>query len=159
MYFSFSWGPFPQMSFDKPIIIQSSTLTLSQMTNFRLFQNRRVWRRQFQVWWKWWKVLKIGRKHCGIRRNWSLVWLFGKDLKNKCFSTFLKWQILILSQTSPGFYMSAVEVFWNTEGKGDIACYEQFLCFPQCFLPIWRTFCHFIKFNFVVCDPLQFGRV
>ena len=28
-------------------------------------------------------------------------------------------------------------------GKGEIARYEQFLLFPQCFLPIWRTLCHF----------------
>ena len=28
-------------------------------------------------------------------------------------------------------------------GKGEIAHNEQFLLFPQCFLPIWRTFCHF----------------
>ena len=31
----------------------------------------------------------------------------------------------------------------NTVGKGEIACDEQFLLFPQCFLPIWITFCHF----------------
>ena len=31
----------------------------------------------------------------------------------------------------------------NTVGKGEIACNEQFLLFPQCFLPFWRTFCHF----------------
>ena len=29
----------------------------------------------------------------------------------------------------------------NTMGKGETDCYEQFLLFPQCFLPIWRTFC------------------
>ena len=33
--------------------------------------------------------------------------------------------------------------FENTVGKGEIACYEQFLLFPQCFLPFWRTFYHF----------------
>ena len=27
--------------------------------------------------------------------------------------------------------------------KGEIARNEQFLLFPQCFLPIWKTFCHF----------------
>ena len=32
--------------------------------------------------------------------------------------------------------------FENTVGKGEIA-HEQFLLFPQCFLPIWRTFYHF----------------
>ena len=27
--------------------------------------------------------------------------------------------------------------------KGEIARNEQFLLFPQCFLPVWQTFCHF----------------
>ena len=31
----------------------------------------------------------------------------------------------------------------NTVGKGEIARYEQFLLFPQCFLPYWRTLQHF----------------
>ena len=39
-------------------------LTLSQMTNFRLFQTQSVCRRQFQS-----KVHQMGRKHCGKRRN------------------------------------------------------------------------------------------
>ena len=30
----------------------------------------------------------------------------------------------------------------NTVGKGEIARNEQFLLFPQSFLPVWRTFCH-----------------
>ena len=33
------------------------------MTNFRLLQNQRVCRRQFQIWWKWQKVLIMDRKH------------------------------------------------------------------------------------------------
>ena len=33
--------------------------------------------------------------------------------------------------------------FENTVGKGEIARNEQFLLLPQCFLPIWITFCHF----------------
>ena len=33
--------------------------------------------------------------------------------------------------------------FENTVGKGEIAHNEQFLLFPQCFLPFWRFFCHF----------------
>ena len=31
----------------------------------------------------------------------------------------------------------------NTVGNGEIARNEQFLLFPQCFLPVWKTFCHF----------------
>ena len=33
--------------------------------------------------------------------------------------------------------------FENTVGKGEIAHNEQFLLFPQCFLSILRTLCHF----------------
>ena len=50
--------------------------------------------------------------------------------------------VLTLSQTSPGFYVSAFKVFENTVGKGETARNEQFLLFSQCFLPILRTFCH-----------------
>ena len=31
----------------------------------------------------------------------------------------------------------------NNVGKEEIARNEQFLLFPRCFLPVWRTFCHF----------------
>ena len=51
--------------------------------------------------------------------------------------------VLTLSQTSPGFYCLQYKPFENTEGKGEIARNEQFLLFPQCFLVIWKTFCHF----------------
>ena len=33
--------------------------------------------------------------------------------------------------------------FENTVEKGEIAQDEQFLLFPQCFLGVWRTSCHF----------------
>ena len=33
--------------------------------------------------------------------------------------------------------------FENTVGKGEIARNEQFLLFPQCFLPLWRALSHF----------------
>ena len=68
-------------------IVHAGYLTLSQMTNFRLFQTlKRVCRRQFQIWWKWLKVFRKSRKHCGKRRN-CLLWaislfsaVFSKDL-------------------------------------------------------------------------------
>ena len=42
--------------------------------------------------------------------------------------------------------------FENTVGKGEIARNKQFLLFPQFFLSIWKTFCHFfINFKIVVC--------
>ena len=39
------------------------------------------------------------------------------------------------------------EPFENTVGKGEIARNEQFLLFPQCFLPASITFCHFRQFQ------------
>ena len=51
------------------------------------------------------------------------------------------------------------QAFVNTVGKGEIARNEQFLLFPQCFLPVWRTFFHFRQFEIVVCKVFQFGRV
>ena len=50
-----------------------------------------------------------------------------------------------LSQTSPGFTCLPYKSFENTVGKGEIARHKQFLLFPQCFLPICRTFCHFYQ--------------
>ena len=38
--------------------------------------------------------------------------------------------VLTLSQTSLGFYMSAIQVLENTVGKGEIARKEQFLLLP-----------------------------
>ena len=46
--------------------------------------------------------------------------------------------------------------FENTAGKGEIARNEQFLLFPQCFLPISKLFCCFHQTG--NCR-LQFGRV
>ena len=49
--------------------------------------------------------------------------------------------------------------FENTVGKGEIARNEQFLLFPQCFLPVWITFFHFVKFEIVFCKLFQFGMI
>ena len=81
----------------------------------------------------------------------------------QCFlmssSTALCFYPITLSQTSPWLYVSAYKSFENTVGKGEISCSEQFLLFQQCFLPFWKTFCHFINFKIVVCKLSQFGRV
>ena len=50
---------------------------------------------------------------------------------------------LIHSHTMTPFEALGNKPFENTVGKGEIACNEQFLLFPQCFLPVWITFCHF----------------
>ena len=47
-------------------------ITHYQTTNFRLFQTEWACRQQFQIWRKRQKVIQMGRKHCGKRRNCSL---------------------------------------------------------------------------------------
>ena len=43
--------------------------------------------------------------------------------------------------------------FENTVGKGEIASNEQFQFFPQCFLPVWITFCKLFQFGRVYNLP------
>ena len=47
----------------------------------------------------------------------------------------------------------------NTVEKGEIVRYEQFLLFPQSFLPIGELSVILIKLKIVVCKLFQFGRV
>ena len=48
-------------------------------------------------------------------------------------------RLLTLSQTGPGFYASALQVFWKHCGKRRNCS----VFFPQRFLSIWITFFHF----------------
>ena len=43
----------------------------------------------------------------------------------------------------PWFLRLHYQSLENTEEKGEIAHNEQFLLFPQRFLPFWKTLCHF----------------
>ena len=47
------------------------------------------------------------------------------------------------SHTMTPFDTPGNKPFENTVGKREIARNEQFLLFPQCFLLVWITFCHF----------------
>ena len=81
-----------------------------------------------------------------------------------CFSSNLFKHLYIqdyltLSQTSPGFYVSTVQIFENTVGKGEIAHNEQFLLSPSVFYPFEELSAILIKFEIVVCKLFQFGRV
>ena len=60
-----------------------------------------------------------------LKVNYKKMLSYGKDLTHVVLTCLL--------------YKS----YENTAGKGKIARNEQFLLFPQCFLPIWRTFCYF----------------
>ena len=68
---------------------------------------------------------------------------------------------LTLTQTRPGFHVSAVQVFWKHCGKKEkLLVKSNFSFFPQCFLPIFiKLSAIFVKFEIVVCKLFQFGRV
>ena len=91
-----------------------------------------------------------------------VLWPFSNllviDLHNKGVGRRRVLSCLTLSQTSPGFSCLQYKSFENTVGKREIARNEQFLLFPQCFLPIWKLSAIFIKTETVVCKLFQFGR-
>ena len=49
----------------------------------------------------------------------------------------------LFPKQAPFFLCLQCKSFENTVRKEEIACDKQFFLFPQCFLPIWRTFCNF----------------
>ena len=48
--------------------------------------------------------------------------------------------------------------FENTVGKGEIARFEQFLLFAQCFVPFGELSVIFMKLEIVVCKLFQFEK-
>ena len=74
------------------------------------------------------------------------------------WQTHESWHLPFLKQ---GFVLTCVQQksLENTVGKGEIARYEQFLLFPQCFLLFGEISTFFIKSKIIVCKLFQFGRV
>ena len=66
---------------------------------------------------------------------------------------------LTLSQTSPGFYMSAVQVLKTTWEKEKLLVTSNFSCSHSVFYPFGELSAIFIKFKIVVCKLFQFGTV
>ena len=68
--------------------------------------------------------------------------------------------ILTLSQTSPGFYVCAVQVFLKTlREKEKLLVTSNFSFSHSVFYPSGELSAIFVKFKIVVCKFFQFGRV
>ena len=68
--------------------------------------------------------------------------------------------ILTLSQTSPGFYLSAIQAFLKTLWEKEKLLETSNLSFSRSvFFPFWELSPIFIKFEIVICKPFQFGSV
>ena len=66
---------------------------------------------------------------------------------------------LTLSQTSPGFYVSAVQVFWKHWEKEKLLVTSNFSFSHSVFYPFEQLSAIIAKFKIVVCNLFQFGRV
>ena len=67
---------------------------------------------------------------------------------------------LTLSQTSPGFYVSAVQVFWKHCGKRrNCSVTSNFSFCHSVFYPFGLLSAIFVKLKIVVCKAFEFGRV
>ena len=66
---------------------------------------------------------------------------------------------LILSATSPGFYVSAVQVLKTLWGKDKLLVTSNFSFSYSIFYPPRELFAAFTKFRIVACKLLQSGRV
>ena len=67
--------------------------------------------------------------------------------------------MLTLSQTSPGFYVSAAQGFWKHWDKKKLLVTSNFLFSPSVFYPFRELSPIFIKFEIVICKLFQFGKV
>ena len=72
-------------------------LTFSKTVNFRLFQTERVWRRQFQIWWKWQRVFQMFRKHWGKKEKLLIM-------SNFCFSHSVFKRLVLQTRKNQGLF-------------------------------------------------------
>ena len=149
------WGSLTSFSYQHYVLC----LTHYQTTKFRLFQTEKVCRRQFQIWWKWQKVIQIGRKTLwekeklhitsnfsfsqfqktwGVKRPGAskgvIVWKWVNSLPNNKITDQSKLKALAdpkINVTEKLKFVLAVEE--NIVGKGENAGYQHFLPFPQCY--------------------------
>ena len=101
-----------------------------------------------------WIILLLKSSLCGIGQTWfsfctpAKQMFFWGTVESACLSVYKMLIIVLLLCIEPFPKQALVFTclqnmsFENNVGKGEIARYEQFLLFPQSFLPIWKTFCH-----------------
>ena len=140
-------NPFP----NKPCylrICSTSLLTLSQMTNFRLFQIERVCRQQFQNWWQWQKILQMGRKQCGKKEKWLVM-------SNFSFSHIVYKRPVLQTRKNQGLFRKELKILWEKE---KLLVTSNFSISHSVFHPFEELSIISIQFEIMVCKLLQFGR-
>ena len=116
------------------------TLLFTRQQNFRLVQMQSICRQQIiQVVYMYLRTENMLKGENAGFQHFFLIQLYFQRFNST--GLFVTW--LILSKQTLVFTCLQYKSFEKTVGKGEIACNEQFLFFPQCFLPVGRTFCHF----------------
>ena len=98
-------------------------------------------------------VMAIGRNNHGID-------VFASMFSKAFFIAIVQTQVCLLTlfQTSPVFYVSAVQVYWKHWEKEKLLVVSNF-CFSHSVLYLFGELSAiFIKFYVVVCRLIQFGR-
>ena len=69
----------------------------------------------------------------------------------------MRWTVLVLTFPKQALVFICLQYksFENTVRKGEIAHDEQFLLFPQCFLPFWRAFCTLIQADLKIYTVME----
>ena len=84
---------------------------------------------------------------------------YKKTLQWLTIIVFENGRTLILSQTSPGFYVSAVSLLKTLWEKEKLLATSNFSFSRSVFYPFGKLSAIFIKFKIVVCKLFQSGRV
>ena len=138
------------------LTVTSEHSTLHQTTIFRRVQIESICRWQNECNLKREILRGIVRKH-GKRRKY---WLPAFSPFPQCFSKgFFFPGSLTLSQTSPGFYVSVVQVLKTLWEMEKLLVTSNFSFSHSVFYPSGDLSAIFIKFEIVVCKLFQFGRV
>ena len=139
-------------------------LTLSQTSNFGLFQTERVCRWQFQIWWKWQKVIKMSRKHCGKRRNCLLQAIspFPTVFSNDLCCRHVKARVffgkgLTLYHMIETFNNILVDNFWKHSRKRRKSWQPAFFFTHNFSFSIKDTNLHSSYYEFVICKCFKIG--
>ena len=108
--------------------IHSSFTTVHCFNNSYLGRQPVAWK-EYSRDYKWWKrtAEKLGQVHWPLQCNWLKVENDINPFPNK------PWFLRVCSPS----------LLKTLGGKGEMLVTSNFSFFPQCFLPIWRTFCHF----------------
>ena len=94
-----------------------------------------------------------------IHKLWVMLKIFvDKQTGQKLYAPTYPYRVLTLSQTSPGFYVSGVQVFWKHCGKRKNCSWRAISPFPTVFATCFKNLCHFHQIWNCRLQTLSIGK-